>query len=133
MLHASECWPLKSEDLARLQRNERAMLRWILNFRLQDHTSSLVLYNMLNIPPLEVSLSVHRLRWFGHTERSDRWINKIRHLEVEGAVGKGRPVKRWSDAIKTDLKKWNLYDVDPHDRAKWRGAVKDIMKNSNPS
>ena len=133
MLHASECWPIKSEDLSRLQRNERAMLRWMLNFRVQDHTSCSHMYNMLQIPTLESILTTHRLHWYGHTERSNRWINKIRHLEVDGYTGRGRPQKRWYDVVSADIKKWKLNDQDPLDRTKWRGHLQQIMAKSNPS
>ena len=40
----------------RLQRNERAMLRWILNFRITDRISSVELYRKLKIPTLESAL-----------------------------------------------------------------------------
>ena len=83
LLHASECWALKKEELLRLQRNERAMLRWILNFRITDRISSVELYRKLKIPTLESALRKNRLRWFGHTQRSDQWINKIQTFDVE--------------------------------------------------
>ena len=29
LLHASECWALRTEDIQRLLRNERVILRWM--------------------------------------------------------------------------------------------------------
>ena len=56
LLHVSECWALKKEELLRLQRNERAMLRWILNFHITDRISSVELYRKLKIPTLDSAL-----------------------------------------------------------------------------
>ena len=53
LLHASECWALKKEELLRLLRNEWPMLRWILNFHIIDRISSVELYRKLKIPTPE--------------------------------------------------------------------------------
>ena len=62
LLHASECWALKKEELLRLQRNEQAMLCWILNFCITIRISSVELYRKLKIPTLESALRKNRLR-----------------------------------------------------------------------
>ena len=40
VLYASECWAPNANDLLKLQRNDRAMIRWTCNVRLKDHISS---------------------------------------------------------------------------------------------
>ena len=43
LLYASECWAPNVNDLLKLQRNDRAMIRWtcnVRNVRLKDHISS---------------------------------------------------------------------------------------------
>ena len=37
LLYASECWAPNVSDLLKLQRNDRAMIRWTCNVRLKDH------------------------------------------------------------------------------------------------
>ena len=132
LLHASECWALKKEDLLRLQRNERAMLRWILNFRITDRISSVELYRKLKILTLESALRKNRLRWFGHTQRSDQWINKIQTFDVTGNAGRGRPSKTWKDVISDDIKSWTIPVDSCQDRSKWRKNMYDSMAKSNP-
>ena len=39
LLHASECWTLRREDIQRLLRNERAMLRWMCKVKAEDDIS----------------------------------------------------------------------------------------------
>ena len=41
LLYASECWAPNVNDLLKLQRNDRAMIRWTCNVCLKDHISSL--------------------------------------------------------------------------------------------
>ena len=40
LLYANECWAPNVNDLLKLQRNDRAMIRWTCNVRLKDHISS---------------------------------------------------------------------------------------------
>ena len=40
LLYASECWAPSVNDLLKLERNDRAMFRWICNVRLKDRISS---------------------------------------------------------------------------------------------
>ena len=132
LLHASECWALKKEELLRLQRNEWAMLCWILNFHITNRISSVELYRKFKIPTLESALRKNRLRWFGHTQRSDQWINKIQTFEVTGNAGRGRPSKTWKDVISDDIKSWTIPVDSCQDHSKWRKNMYDSMAKSNP-
>ena len=53
-------------------------------------------------------LTCKRLRWSNHVKRSKLYIGQILDLEVEGNRNLGRPKKCWLDAIKDDLRQWNL-------------------------
>ena len=44
LLHASEFWDLKINDLCCFERNGRSMIRSILNFRVEDKTTIQMLY-----------------------------------------------------------------------------------------
>ena len=83
-IHASECWTPRNEDKQRLARNQRAMLRWICGVRVCDRVSVASLLGRLNISSLEAVLRVNRLRWFGHVQRSDSWIQKCTQMQVDG-------------------------------------------------
>ena len=132
LLHACECWALKKEELLRLQRNEQAMLRWILNFHITDRISSVELYRKLKIPTLESVLRKNQLRWFGHTQRSDQWINKIQTFDVTGNAGRGRPSKTWKDIISDDIKSWTIPVDSCQDCSEWRKNMYNCMAKSNP-
>jgi len=43
----------------------------------------------------------NRLRWFGHIMRKEdsEALRTVMKLSVEGRIGRGRPKKKWSNAI----------------------------------
>ena len=71
LLHASECWALRREDIQRLLRNERAMLRWMCKVKAEDDVSLHDMYSCLSLQPLESGLRIDCLRCYGHVERSE--------------------------------------------------------------
>jgi len=129
LLHASECWALRREDIQRLMRNERAMLRWMLRVKADDDVSLAEMYSRLNLQPLESRLRSNRLRWYGHVQRSDGWIKRCTEIVVDGSQGKGRPRKSWKEAVNDDLHLWKVNPELVHDRPKWRNALKTAMKS----
>ena len=64
------------------------------------------------------ALRKNRLRWFGHTQRSDQWINKIQTFDVTGNAGRGRPSKTWKDVISDDIKSWTIPVASCQDHSK---------------
>ena len=132
LLYGSECWAMRKEDKARIERNDRAMLRWICGVKISDRVSLDSLYQRLGIASLTTLLRSRRLRWFGHVSRSDGWINQCRNFDVRGKRGKGRPRKSWNDVIQDDMNSWNLNKDNALDRVTCRSDVKSATKASNP-
>ena len=69
-----------------------------------------------NLAPLESKLRLNQLTWYGHVERSDKWINKCTHLVIEGFQGRGRSRKTWSATVTEDLKAWSINVNKVHDQ-----------------
>ena len=55
----------------------------------EDNVNLSTVYGRLNLAPLKSKLRLNRLRWYGHVEKSDKWINKSTHLEIDGFKGRG--------------------------------------------
>ena len=34
--------------------------------------------------------------WYRHVKRSEKWISKLTHMEIDGFKGRERPHKTWS-------------------------------------
>ena len=133
MLHASECWAPTVADEARLQRNDRSMIRWICGVKWDDHVSSESLLRKLCIPPLLDLLRCHRLRWYGHVKRNTGVLQNILNLEVQGGTrGRGRPKKSWMECLRKDIKTWSMPVDEVENRQKWRTTIKECMRRSNP-
>ena len=134
MLSGSECWALTQSALARLERNDKAMIRWICNVKADQiqNIRTETLLNLLKIPRLEDMLRSNRLRWYGHVERNTGWINRCRNIKVNSRRKAGRPKKTWQETIRNDIEKWNLKDVDPSNREAWKQSVLTARTRPTP-
>ena len=68
----------------------------------------------------------HRLRWFGHVQRRppDAPVHSgILSQDSNVKRGRGRPKLTWVEAIKGDLKGWNIPKDLALDRNAWKTAI----------
>ena len=132
MLHASETWAPTSSDLHRLQRNDRAMIRWMCGVITKDEVSSQDLLARMQLDDLTKVLRTRRLRWHGHVERSDGWLKKVQKLSPTGGRGPGRPKKTWTEVIDTDRQALGLTETHPSDRKAWSGRLRSAVRLDPP-
>jgi len=97
-VYGSETWAMRVEDMNRLVRAERMMVRSMCGVSLRDRKSSAELLSRLGLVSVSEVVEKNRLRWFGHVERKDveDWVSRCRKLEVVGNRGRvlrGRPRK----------------------------------------
>jgi len=132
MIYGSETWPMKVEDMQRLERAERMMVRWMCGVTLKDKISSEELLSRVGVEPVGDVVRRGRLRWFGHVERKseDDWVKKCLELEIAGKAGRGRCRKTWLECVKGDMKDLGVCRTDAKDRALWK--VKILGKTSKP-
>jgi len=99
LVYGSETWATKVEDMQRLERAERMMMRWMCGASLKERVRSAELLHRLGIKGVTDVVRRGRLRWFGHVERKSRddWVTACRELVVDGVRGRGRGEKHgWS-------------------------------------
>ena len=73
-----------------------------------------------------ICLVQHRLRWFGHVQRRppDAPVRSgILSQDSNVKRGRGRPKLTWVEAIKGDLKGWNIPKDLALDRNAWKTAI----------
>ena len=130
MLHTSETWPLTKQNLRRLQRNDRAMIRKICNVKPQDTATirSHELRAQLGIEDLDLILKEKRLWWYGHIQPSKGAIKSAYDIQDEGKPRLGRPKMTWKQLTERDCREWKLSAIDPHDRDTWRSGVRSAMR-----
>ena len=68
-----------------------------------------------------------RLRWYGHLRRKDYgYIGRTRlRMELPGKKTKrGRPKRRFMDAVKEDMAEVEVTEEDTVDRINWRRKIR---------
>ena len=71
---------------------------------------------------LDSVLRCNRLRWFGHMKWTGLYTGQILDLEVEGNRSRGR--SKNEDAIKDDLRQWNLQAETYQNCSEYRKRLK---------
>jgi len=101
MLHGSETWPVRKENVVAFQRAETRMVRWMCGIKLKDRFSSKELRERLGIDDIALVLQQNRLRWYGHMQRKedDDWVKKCMEYEVEGPRPRGRPKRTCREVV----------------------------------
>ena len=105
LLYGSEIWAMKVEDMNKLERAERSMLRMMCDVSLKDRKSSQEIVSWLGIDPVSILAKRGRLRWFGHVERKNKedWVSSSRDMKVDGARSRGRDKKTWTECTGSDM------------------------------
>jgi hypothetical protein len=125
LVYGTETWATRVEDMQRLERTERMMVRWMCGVSLKDRRSSEELANMLDIEKVSDVVRRGRLRWFGHVERksADDWLSSCREVIVDGVRGPGRGKKTWMECVEEDMTRMGLKRDEAQDRASWRRGI----------
>ena len=116
LVYGSETWPLKVEDVQRLERTERMMVRWMCGVSLKNRISSEECYG---------DREARQVGWFGHLERKDTsdWVSACRNFEVTGEKINGRGRKTWGECARHDLHSGGLKEALAQDKTKWKSLI----------
>jgi len=119
MLHGSESWPVRKENVVALQRAEMRMVRWICGIKLKNRFRSKELRERLGIDDIALVLQQNRLHWYGHVLRKedDNLVKKCMEYKVKGPRPRGRPKRTWREAVKEDCQARKLNKDDAMDHS----------------
>jgi len=104
MLHGSETWPVRKENVVALQRAEMKVVRWMCGVKLKDRLPSKELRERLGIDDIALVLQQNRLHWNGHVLRrdDDDWVKKCMEYEVERPRPRGRRKRTRREVFRED-------------------------------
>ena len=90
-----------------------------------SHPSGLNIRGTAHVRRLGEKQREQRLRWFGHVmRRGESYVGRrVLDRNVPGRRKRGRPKRRYMDAVNEDLKAKGLRVADALDRAKWRRLI----------
>ena len=125
MVYGSETWAIKAEDLRRLEKAEKMMMR-MCGVKLQDRVAIKELCSCLGIDSIDSVVTRGRLRWYGHVRRMADVAGpkRVMDQQVEGSAGRGRPRKTWKERVGDDLERLGLEPQDGMHRQWWREQVR---------
>jgi hypothetical protein len=91
------------------------------------------LHNLYSSPDIIREVKSRRMMWAGHVARmgEERKVHKVLVGKPEGKRPLGRPMRRWEDEVRMDLREICLGGVDwirlVQDRDRWRAVVSALM------
>jgi hypothetical protein len=91
------------------------------------------LHNLYSTPDIIRQIKLRRMRWAGHVAHMGEGRNVYRVLvgKPEGKKPLGRPMRRWEDGIKMDLRETGCGGVEwihlAQDKNRWRALVNAVM------
>ena len=131
MLHGSETWPVRKENVVVLQRAEMRMVRWMCGVKLKDRLPSRELRERLRIDDIALIAQQNRLLWYWHVLRKDDddSVKKCTEYEVEGPRPRGRPKRTLREVVREDCQARKLNKEYAVDRCKWRKMIKDVRRS----
>ena len=98
------------------------MLRWALGKTRLDKIKNENIRQQLEIVPIAEKMRDSRLRWYGHTLRSneDTVAKTALDLTVEGKRKRGRPKQRWEKVLENDMEHRGILIQDSENRTLWK-------------
>ena len=140
LLYNSETWTLTSADESRLRVFEMAVFRRICGVSLMDRCRNEDIKARLEIEcDVVEKIRRRRLSYFGHICRMkpERIPARVLHGWTHGSRPRGRPRRRWTDAVKKDCEDRDVTYVQAYrlteDREEWKKLVFRPPKRSEES
>nr|CAH7760928.1 unnamed protein product [Callosobruchus chinensis] len=135
VLYGSELWILNRNNAAKLEIWERKILRRILGgVRQEDgqwrRRTNMEVMDIYQRPSITQVVRAQRVRWLGHVYRMapERITRKALLEGYGGKRNRGRPRRKWLQAVKEDLEKLGVHNWESQarDRKKWQMIAKKI-------
>ena len=132
LLYSSETWTTYAKDERRLNSYHLRCLRRILGIQWEDRIPNTEVLDRANSTSIQSMLCLRRLRWFGHVRRMkpERIPKQLLYGELsDGTRPAGRPILRYKDVCKRDLKSAGIdvetWEKTAADRPAWRRYIRN--------
>ena len=102
------------------------MVRWAMGVSLLEHRRNEEILDVARVAPIVMVMRRRWLQWCGHRRRRDETenIRAVAEMKMEGKRPGGRPMLRWKDTVRRDLKAWKIKEEWATDRERWQGLCK---------
>ena len=91
-----------------------------------DRIRNSLIRGSLHVASIANKMREARLRWYGHVKRRDMEYvgQRALRMELPGKRRRGRPKRRYMDALVEDMKVAGVQEKDTQDRIKWRQQIR---------
>ena len=126
MLYGLETVALTSRQVAELEVAELKMLRFSLGVTRMDKIKNEYIRGSAHVEQLGQKVREARLRWYGHVRRREVGYigRKMLEMELPGKRRKGRPKRRYMDAVREDMRAVGVTEEDAEDRGRWKQMIR---------
>ena len=125
MMYGLETVPLTKRQEAELEVAELKMLRFSLGVTRLDKIRNEHIRGTAQVRRMGDKVREARLRWYGHVQRREEEYvgKKVLKMELPGRRKRGRPKRRFMDAVRKDIGVVGEVQEDVGDRMRWKHLI----------
>ena len=126
MVYGLETVAVTKKQVEEMEVAEMKMLRFAMGVTRKDKIRNEHIRSTVKVEQLGMKMREGRLRWYGHVMRRDQEYvgRKMMEMELPGKRRRGRPKRRFLDAVKEDMREVGVKETDVEDRKMWRMMIR---------
>ena len=126
MVYGLETVAVTKKQVEEMEVAEMKMLRFAMGVKRKDKIRNEHIWSTVKVEQLGMKMRNGRLRWYGHVMRRDQEYvgRKMMEMELPGKRRRGRPKRRFLDAVKEDMREVGMKETDVEDRKMWRMMIR---------
>ena len=119
-------WQSQKKQVEEMEVAEMKMLRFAMGVTRKDKIRNEHIRSTVKVEQLGMKMREGRLRWYGHVmRRYQEYVErKMMEMELPGKRRRGRPKRRFLDAVKEDMQEVGVKETDVEDRKMWRMMIR---------
>ena len=120
MVYGLETVAVTKKQVEEMEVAEMKMLRFAMGVTRKDKIRNEHIRSTVKVEQLGMKM------WYGHVMRRDQEYvgRKITEMELPGKRRRGRPKRRFLDAVKEDMEEVGVKETDVKDRKMWRMMIR---------
>ena len=126
MVYGFEAVAVTKKQVEEMEVAEMKILRFAMGVTRKDKIRNEYIRSTVKVEQLGMKMREGRLRWYGHVMRRDQEYvgRKMMEMELPEKRRRGRPKRRFLDAVKEDMREVGVKETDVEDRKMWKMMIR---------
>ena len=126
MVYGLETVAVTKKQVEEMEVAEMKMLRFAMGVTRKDKIRNEYIRGAVKVEPLGMKMREGRLRWYGHVMKKDQEYvgRRAMKMELPGKRKRGRPKRRFLDAVKKDMGEVGAREKDIENRTLWTNMIR---------